>query len=204
MASFFSNSRFRSQFALLGAILKRSCSRFPSRYAVGENDKSTDQLLSAFPGVLFDDLFRQSLYVLLHRIFHFYIFVVSSFFERSCLGVEVPVLNERLWVFYSTVVRRQNRSDLSGLLTHPPLFLLPYAFVKRGDEPCELVRYLPKTLRRLERGWLVPESKPLGNGCLNHVCIPPIIRVVLVETRRRRELKGVCGRLCFSHGSPIP
>jgi len=116
LASFFSISRFRSQFALLGAILKRSYSRISSGDAIAESNKGTDQLLGTFSSVLFDDLFCQPLYILLHRVLHFDIFVVSSFFERSRLGVEVPVLNERLRVFCSVVVRRQNRFDLSDLL----------------------------------------------------------------------------------------
>ena len=143
----------------------------PSERATG-----TDQLLGTFSSILSDDLFCQPLYILLHRVFHFYIFVISSFFERSRLRVEVPVPNERLCVFYSVFVRRQNRSDLSDLLTRPQPLLLPYAFVERGDEPCELLRCLPGTLRRLDRGGWCNNWQTLGNGCLNHVCIPPIIR----------------------------
>ena len=152
LASFFSISRFRSQLALFGAMLKRSCPCVSSECALRRCNEVANQLLSAFSSVLFDDFLRQSFYVLLYCVFHLHIFVVSSLFQRSCLGVEVPVFNEGFSIFYSTVVRRQNRSDLADLLTHPPLPLLLYAFVERGGEPCELARSLPKTLQPLDRG----------------------------------------------------
>ena len=183
LASFFSISRFRSQFALFGAMLNRSYSRVSSTCVVRGSNKDTDQLLSAFSTLLLNDLFRQSFYVLLHRVFHFNILIVSSFFERSRLGVEVPVLNEGLCILYSVVVRRQNRSGSSDLLTRPPPFLLFYAFVKRVDEPCGLARSLPKTLRCPgTRAWTVA-AKTLHYGN-DHVWYSPITRRVLVQTRR--------------------
>jgi len=69
------------------------------------SDKDTNQLLSAFSTLLFDDLFCQSFYVLLYRVFHFHIVVVSSLLERSRLGVEVSVSNEGFRVFYPGFVR---------------------------------------------------------------------------------------------------
>lgn len=105
LASFFSISRFRSQFALLGAILKRSYSQDSSIHSDEGNNKDTNQLLSSFLSILLDDLFSQPLYVLLQRVFHFYVFVVSSLFERSRLRVEIPVLNERFCISDSAVVR---------------------------------------------------------------------------------------------------
>lgn len=180
LASFLSISRFRSQFALLGAILKRSYSRVSSIHTDEGDNKSTNQLLGSFLSILLDDLFSQPLYVLLQSVFHFYVFVVSSLFERSRLRVEIPVLNERFCISGSAVVRKQNRSNLFDLLTHPPLFLLPYASVERGGEPCELPHSLPKTLRHPESCNRIDSPAPLRKGCQDHVNIEPIIGALVL------------------------
>ena len=132
----------------------------------GQANEGANQLLSAFSSVLFDDLFCQSFHILFHRVFHFHILVISSFFERSRLGVKVPVLDEGFHMFHPAAVRGKNRSDLSDLLTRPPPFLPLCAFAKRGGGPCELARSLPKTLRRPERGWLRPTPLSVTEGCL--------------------------------------
>jgi hypothetical protein len=78
-------------------------------------------------------LFSQTLDVLLHSVFHFYVFIISSLFDCPCLRVKIPVFNERVCIFCPTVVRGQNGSDFFDSLTHPPLFLPPCVSVKRGD-----------------------------------------------------------------------
>jgi len=144
---------------------------FRQHTPVRGSDKNTNQFLSAFSNLLFDDLFRQPFYVLLHRVFHFHILVVSSFFECSRLGIEVPVLNEGFRTFYPGFVRRQNRPSSFDLLTHPPPLLLLYASVRRGGEPCGLVRSLPETLRRPSVNSCGQNHLRYGKGVVDHVDI---------------------------------
>lgn len=108
LASFFSISRLRSQLALFGAILKRSCFRISSLNPGAEvEDKGTNQLLSVLFSILLDNPFGQPIYVLLHRIFHFHVLVISAFFKCSRLGVEISVFNKRFRILYSTNVNRE-------------------------------------------------------------------------------------------------
>lgn len=122
--------------------------------------KDTDQFLSALFSILIDDLFSQPLYILLHRVFHFHVFVISSLLERSCLRVKIPAPNEGFRIFYPAVVRRWNGVSSFNLLTHPPSPPLPCASAEREDEPCEPVRSLPKTLRPLTM-WMIVVTEPL-------------------------------------------